>query len=113
MTNNFRFKSVLASNAAADIDDIFVVRKTLHAAGVPVEIDKPYTSTELFDGIRDFQFKHGLKVDGEIKPGGSTEKTLKHYLKFANLTRCRECGVLHGGVHSAFLCADCFGKLRR
>ncbi len=113
MKKTYRLNTILAPNAAADIDDIVVVRKTLSAAGVTVENDQPFTTTELFEGIKRFQADHGLKVDGEIRPGGVTEKNLSRYLKLANLTRCRMCGVLHGGVHSAFFCADCFSKMRQ
>ncbi|MFV1850539.1 MAG: peptidoglycan-binding domain-containing protein [Thalassospira sp.] len=104
-------RGVLASNAAAHPDDVIVVRRTLNGAGVTVGKDESYPTSELFNGIRAFQKGHGLVVDGQINPGGETENSLKDYIELTNLTRCRNCGVLHGGVYSPFYCSDCLGKM--
>lgn len=43
----------------------------------------PYPSHDLFRGIRDFQKREGLRVDGEMRPGGETEQRMNALLEEA------------------------------
>lgn len=103
-------RNALEATSAAHPDDVLVARNALHSAGVNVVRNVSYPTTDLFAAIREFQVQNGLKVDGKVKPGGETEFNLKDYLHLTNLTRCLECGVLHGGVYSARYCSDCYDK---
>lgn len=41
--------------------------------------------TETTDALRNLQRRQGLKVDGMLKPGGETEKTLNALLSAADM----------------------------
>jgi len=112
LKDKYLLRGVLASNSTAHPDDVLIVRRMLQGAGLQAEENEAFPTSSLFNGIRKFQSEHGLTVDGEVKPGGETERSLREYLNLSNLTRCIKCGVLHGGVFSAVYCSDCFGKLR-
>lgn len=44
----------------------------------------PYPSHDLFRGIKDFQKREGLRVDGEMRPGGETEQRMNALIQEAD-----------------------------
>lgn len=72
----------------------------------------PYPDEHMFDGIKAYQRNFGLNVDGVMAKGGETEQSLKQNLAAASYGfKCTRCGVIHGGVYSRTLCADCYKQL--
>ena len=70
----FKLFSTLASNSDVDPRDVRNVKSYLGDSGF-IKSKKqydPYPNSELFGGIKKFQRKNGLKVDGVIKPNGET-----------------------------------------
>ena len=63
----------LGLNASADVAK---VQEGLNAAGLNVEADG-VISTETVNKTKAFQQENGLKVDGQVNPGGPTEKALQ------------------------------------
>jgi len=75
---SFVSKTVGPSNSVNE-NDVLNVKSALNAAGyyaVPSHGIGPYPDTPMFDGMKRFQRDHGLRVDGVMKPGGPTERTL-------------------------------------
>jgi len=72
----------------------------------------PYPDEPMFDGIRKYQQDNKLRVDGVMKPGGETESSLNQKLAARSYGfKCTNCGVIHGGVASRYLCSDCYAQL--
>jgi hypothetical protein len=68
-------KKPIGVNFDADPDDITVTKRSLSRVGNYKVSEWGLSSepdTGLFVGIRQFQRRHGLKVDGLIKPAGQT-----------------------------------------
>ena len=63
----------LGLNASADVAK---VQEGLNAAGLNVEADG-VISTETVNKTKAFQQENGLKVDGQVNPGGPTERALQ------------------------------------
>lgn len=77
-------KATLASNSAADEDDVVSVKTSLKRLGYYEEPDyglTPYPDRPLFTAIRSFQKDNDLDVDGVMKPAGPTELKLAEALK--------------------------------
>lgn len=114
MRNSYRLKSTLASNYAADLDDVWVIKNDLKKNGYYAEPDygmNPYPDTAMFEAIKKFQRKHSLKVDGTMYPGGETEQKMDEELPERSPTFwCRICGAPHGGVYSPYICYNCWIK---
>jgi peptidoglycan hydrolase-like protein with peptidoglycan-binding domain len=74
-----KLKSVLAENANANPDDVLAIKTLLEKLGL-YEIPEwgltDFPDRELFEAIRAFQDRAGLKVDGRMKPGGETQTAL-------------------------------------
>ena len=69
----------MASDAAADKDDVLEVKQRLNALGhyeIPIYGMTRYPDHRLFEGIKSFQRDQNLTVDGYMKPGGETEDAL-------------------------------------
>jgi peptidoglycan hydrolase-like protein with peptidoglycan-binding domain len=66
-----------------DLDDTSQLKPALSALGLPLPggVADPYPSRELFNNIRAFQQREGLRLDGEMKPGGETESRMNALLK--------------------------------
>ncbi len=70
----------LASDRRANPDDVFNVKTALNdldyynRPNMPLN---PYVDRDLFDGIKNFQRDHDLKVDGTMNPGGETERVMR------------------------------------
>ena len=83
-------KSPLAENSNANEEDVLKTKINLQKldsympqkeAGERTERLSKIPNQNLFDGIRKFQEKNGLKVDGIMKPNGETERTVIGQLK--------------------------------
>lgn len=58
-------------------EDVRAVKRELSKTGLFMDdIENPYVTREMDDGIKVFQKDRGLKIDGRIKPGGETEIAL-------------------------------------
>ena len=109
----FKLFKTLASNSDADPRDVKNVKSFLGQNGF-IKSQKdydPYPNSELFGGIKKFQRKNGLRVDGEIKPNGETQTAMG-----MGRYRCtggfgiKGCGSPHDGLYSLTLCAPCYRR---
>ena len=78
-----RLTSLLASNADADQGDTRTVKRALQRLRLfepPAEGITGIPDSALFRGIRAFQKRQGLTVDGTMEPGGPTEARLNAVL---------------------------------
>jgi hypothetical protein len=79
----FKLNSALRASSAANGDDVLNMKQGLNKLGhyeAPAYGMTPYPDTPMFDGMKAFQKKNGLTVDGYARPGGPTEKTLNSHL---------------------------------
>lgn len=79
----FRIKSTLATSSNVDPDDVLRTKRALHTLGFykpPKWGITEIPDRDLFDGIAAFQKRHGLQIDGVVKPGGPTEKAIESSL---------------------------------
>jgi len=78
-----KIKNSIGWNYNVTLEDVLETKKRLKKIGhyeVPDYGLTPYPDRALFDGIKGFQKNAGLKVDGIMKPGGPTERTLNETL---------------------------------
>lgn len=72
----------------------------------------------LASAIREYQRQRGLKVDGQMRPGGPTEQDIESVLQDPGFDiaartptyRCIICGAPHGGLHGP-ICHRCWDRL--
>jgi hypothetical protein len=79
MSFPLRLRSTLGRSYNASLDDVEPVKKALNGLGyypIPGYGMTPYPDEFMFQGIERFQRNNGLQVDGIMKPGGETERTL-------------------------------------
>jgi peptidoglycan hydrolase-like protein with peptidoglycan-binding domain len=79
----FGLKQPFGASYSVSGDDVLSMKSALTKTGdyrVPKTGLTPWTDDAVFDGMRKFQKRHGLTVDGVAKPGGPTEATLKSVL---------------------------------
>ncbi len=70
-------KTPVGNGLDNDARDIRVTKDHLKKLGFfDDETDNDFITRTMDDGIRNFQKKEGLKVDGLMKPGGETERTI-------------------------------------
>ncbi|MGJ3260417.1 MAG: peptidoglycan-binding domain-containing protein [Rhodospirillales bacterium] len=72
--------------APAHEDDTLQTKAVLKALGhykTPEYGMTPYPDEPLFDGIKAYQEANNLKVDGVMKPGGETEKSINERVEAA------------------------------
>ncbi|MBP5858735.1 hypothetical protein KAJ83_17075 [Marivibrio halodurans] len=84
---DFRLNQPLAPSSNADGNDVLAMKGALGSLGeyeLPSYGMTPYPDTPMFEGMKRFQKKNGLTVDGIARPGGPTEATVK-----ARLARIR------------------------
>ena len=113
MSIRYKLKRPIGSTHSTDLDDVWVVKKSLSETGdyqSPEYGMTPYPDDGLFEAIKRFQSRHGLQVDGVMEPEGETEDKMRELLEAAAMYRCVHCGAWHGGVYSPRVCADCWGK---
>lgn len=83
-TDNFQLKKTVGSSWITDEDDVQKTKSALNKTGDYQAPDWGITGIpdqEMFDGLKSFQKKEGLKVDGVMKPGGPTEERLRQTTK--------------------------------
>ena len=71
----FKLKNSLNPHANNDLDDSLNAKKALSNLGyyrIPAHGLSPYPDRAMFGGIKDFQRKNSLEVDGIVKPNGPT-----------------------------------------
>lgn len=72
----------------------------------------------LVSAISEYQRQRGLKADGQMHPGGPTERDIESALQDPELDIAARtptyrriiCGAPHGGLHGP-ICPQCWGKL--
>jgi hypothetical protein len=107
----FRLRASLGPTYRTDPEDVLELKKLLLALGyysLPDQGVTEFPDRALFNGVREFQKKNGLKIDGVVRPGGPTEKALA---ASSPRYRCIICGALHGGVYSPLICHQCWVKM--
>ncbi|MBI5163199.1 MAG: peptidoglycan-binding protein [Magnetospirillum sp.] len=80
----FTLNGPVETSTRIDLNDIVATKTALNRLGY---YQPPYgsefgdwTDREMFDGIKRFQQDNALKVDGMMKPGGPTERTINRQL---------------------------------
>ncbi len=79
----FNLKQPFGASYSVLGDDVLSMKTALTKTGdyiAPKTGLTPWTDDAVFDGVRKFQKRNGLTVDGIAKPGGPTEATLKSAL---------------------------------
>ncbi len=114
MTNPYRLKNKIDPSSNADLDDVWVVKKNLDAAGyykTPNYGLTPFPDEGMFDAIKAYQRDNRLFVDGIMKPDGETEQSMMENLAVRSPTLwCKHCKGPHGGVYSTTVCYQCWNK---
>ena len=83
-SNDFRVKKTIGSSWNVDEDDVVKTKTALKKTG---DYNAPdwgvtgYPDQDMFDGLKSFQKREGLEVDGVMKPDGPTEKRLRQKLQ--------------------------------
>ena len=112
---NIRLRGVVDRAARVDEDDTLQTKSALGELGyykLPGYGLTAYPDEPMFDGIKKYQRDNKLRVDGVMKPGGETENSLNQKLAArSHGFKCTRCRVIHGGVVSRYLCADCYAQL--
>lgn len=108
----FKLFGRVDSAASTDERDTLQTKTALQKLGyykMPNYGMTPYPDEPMFDGIKAYQRNFGLNVDGAMAKGGETVKSLNRTLAASSYGfKCTNCGVIHGGVYSRTLCADCY-----
>ena len=113
MAKGYRLNSTIGSKYQTDLDDAWVVKRSLNRAGLYAQPDygmTPYPDDNLFDAIERYQRREGLQVDGVMKPDGETESRMQRLLLSIATFRCIICGAWHGSVFSPIICWQCWNK---
>lgn len=82
--DEFRVKKTIGSSWNVDEDDVVKTKTALKKTGDYKAPDwgvTGYPDQDMFDGLKSFQKREGLQVDGVMKPGGPTEKRLAQKTK--------------------------------
>lgn len=83
-SNDFRVKKTIGSSWNVDEDDVVKTKTALKKTGdykAPEWGVTGYPDQDMFDGLKSFQKREGLQVDGVMKPDGPTEKRLAQKTK--------------------------------
>lgn len=87
MFSTFRLKKAISPNHVVDPDDTTRAKTALARLGfyrVPEWGITPFVDSPMMDSITAFQKANGLEVDGLMKPGGETERTIDHAIRSKN-----------------------------
>ena len=79
-TDDFRVKKTVGSSWNVDEDDVMKTKIALERTGdykAPAWGVTGFPDDDMFDGLKSFQKREGLAVDGVMKPGGPTEERLR------------------------------------
>lgn len=82
--DDFRVKKTIGSSWNVDEEDVVKTKTALKKTGdykMPEWGVTGYPDQNMFDGLKSFQKREGLQVDGVMKPGGPTEKRLAQKMK--------------------------------
>lgn len=82
--DDFRVKKTIGSSWNVDEDDVVKTKTALKKTGDYKAPDwgvTGYPDQDMFDGLKSFQKREGLQVDGVMKPGGPTETRLRQKLQ--------------------------------
>ena len=120
MTVKLNLRSPIRPDWNLDPDDVLLTKGALNRLGyyeVPDWGTTPYPDASMFDGIKSFQRREKLDIDGVMNPDGPTIERLGHALT-RNLTgdndNCPNCGGQHSEQqHEAGKKADCESQLLR
>lgn len=76
-------KRPVRASSNVDLGDTGKVKSALAALGLPLPEGPgdPYPTHDMFNNIRAFQRREGLAADGEMLPGGETEKRMNALLR--------------------------------
>lgn len=105
----FRLKRPIGPDSNMDLDDVLNTKKALNDLGfmsVPRYGLTQYPDTTMIDGIKSFQRRFKLRVDGVMKPDGETETVLNHVLRRAKAANLPGSGKID--KHSLFKLFDRF-----
>ncbi|MDA8637737.1 peptidoglycan-binding protein [Rhodospirillales bacterium] len=78
--DNFQLKKTIGSSWITDQDDVVKTKSALEKTGDYKAPDwgiNGISDEDMFDGLKSFQKREGLEVDGVMKPGGPTEERLR------------------------------------
>lgn len=78
--DNFKINKTIGSSWITDQEDVAKTKSTLENTGDYKAPDwgiNGISDEEMFDGLKSFQKREGLEVDGVMKPGGPTEERLR------------------------------------
>lgn len=79
-TDDFRVKKTVGSSWNVDEDDVMKTKTALERTGdykAPAWGVTGFPDDDMFNGLKSFQKREGLAVDGVMKPGGPTEERLR------------------------------------
>lgn len=79
-----RLNSILDASSSAHEDDVLGMKAALHALGDYETRGyglTPYPDTPMFDAMKRFQKRTGLRIDGIARPGGETERRLNELIQ--------------------------------
>ena len=102
-------------------DDVLRVKTALNQLGyydIPEQGLGSGVDDAFVSAIRAYQQQRGLESDGQMRPGGPTERDIESLLQdpgfdIANrapILRCIICGAPHGGVYGP-ICHRCWERL--
>lgn len=89
-TDKFQLKKTVGSSWITDKDDVEKTKSALNQTGdykAPEWGITGIPDKEMFDGLKSFQKREGLEVDGVMKPGGPTETRLSKKTEKASSTK--------------------------
>lgn len=83
MFGPIKLKNTIGETYNVDLNDIEPTKHALNMLGyydIPTYGMNTYPDMPMFKGIKSFQKKTGLRVDGIMRPGGETERTINRRL---------------------------------
>lgn len=110
-------KNIISRAAEAIATDVLKIKHGLDKLAhykIPDFGLTEYTDEDFFEGIKSFQKKENLKIDGIIKPDGPTLKKMNEKLWELSAKSptfwCTNCGAPHGDAGGNGQCPHCNGK---
>lgn len=83
MLSPFKIKKPIGASYKLEEEDVLKTKKALSGLGFykePKTGATPWPDSKMFEGLKSFQKKEGLKVDGLMKPKGPTERKISQTL---------------------------------
>jgi len=113
LSKEYRLKRGVGPGYETDPDNVWLLKHALREEGLYAEPDHgmtPFPDSNLFNAIKEFQARNGLRADGIAKPGGETELRLRKQLHAVATFKCILCDAWHGGLYSPLICHNCWVK---